>query len=204
VLPYRRPGQSGDLALVPEGVDAPGAGLDVLEIPQSWRVIATMNVFDKTLLFEMSFALMRRFAFIEVASPSEAVFDALIEKASSGDSKAATLTKALLGLRSLKDLGPAVYMDLARYLRQRIVLGDAEDGQLLFEGFYSYLLPQFEGIDAATGDHLYEMLAPLMSAASRKERLRTTLNAVLGLELHEPTPIEDEPDAEGPVEQPGS
>ena len=29
-----------------------------------------MNVFDKTLLFEMSFALMRRFAFIEVASPS--------------------------------------------------------------------------------------------------------------------------------------
>ncbi len=26
-----------------------------------------MNVFDKSLLFEMSFALMRRFAFIEVA-----------------------------------------------------------------------------------------------------------------------------------------
>ena len=43
---------------------------DVLEIPQSWRIIATMNVFDKTLLFEMSFALMRRFAFVEVPSPS--------------------------------------------------------------------------------------------------------------------------------------
>jgi MoxR-like ATPase len=202
VLPYRRPGQSGDLALVPEGVDAPSAGLDVLEIPQSWRVIATMNVFDKTLLFEMSFALMRRFAFIEVASPSPAVFEGLIDKASSGDPRAAGLTKVLLGLRAVKDLGPAVYMDLARYLRERIALGDAEDGQLLFEGFYSYLLPQFEGIDAATGDRLYALLAPLMGGGSRKERLRATLTAVLGLELEEATLIEDEPDDEGAAEQP--
>ncbi len=203
VLPYRRPGQGGYLALVPEGAEVPSVGLDVLEIPRSWRVIATMNVFDKTLLFEMSFALMRRFAFIEVASPSEAVFEGLIERASSGDPRAAALTKALLGLRSVKDLGPAVYMDLARYLRERIALGDAEDGQLLFEGFYSYLLPQFEGIDAATGDRLYAMLAPLMSGASRKERLRASLNAVLGLELQEPTRGEDELDDEDPAEQPG-
>lgn len=202
VLPYRRPGQDSDLALVPEGVSAPGAGLDVLEIPQSWRVIATMNVFDKTLLFEMSFALMRRFAFIEVASPSRAVFEGLIDKASSGDPRAASLTKILLGLRAVKDLGPAVYMDLARYLRERIALGDAEDGQLLFEGFYSYLLPQFEGIDAETGDRLYALLTPLMSGASRKERLRATLNAVLGLELQEPTQIEDEPADEDAAEQP--
>jgi MoxR-like ATPase len=202
VLPYRRPGQDGDLALVPEGIGAPGPGLDVLEIPQSWRVIATMNVFDKTLLFEMSFALMRRFAFIEVASPSPAVFEGLIDKASSADARAADLTKTLLGLRAVKDLGPAVYMDLARYLRERVALGDAEDGQLLFEGFYSYLLPQFEGIAAATGDRLYALLAPLMSGASRKERLRATLNAVLGLELQAPTLTGDEPDDEGAAEQP--
>jgi MoxR-like ATPase len=202
VLPHRRPGQSGDLALVPEGVPAPGPDLDVLEIPQSWRVIATMNVFDKTLLFEMSFALMRRFAFIEVASPSDAVFEALIEQASSGEARPMALTKALLPLRSLKDLGPAVYMDLARYLRQRITLGDAGDGQLLFEGFYSYLLPQFEGIDAAGGDRLFATLGPLVGTAFLKERLRATLNAVLGLELTEPTAADEKPDDEDAVEQP--
>ena len=37
-----------------------------------------MNVFDKSLLFEMSFALMRRFAFIEVPSPSHEMFVELI------------------------------------------------------------------------------------------------------------------------------
>ena len=70
VLPYSRPEASGrPLVLLPAGADSPIPDGDVLQIPESWRIIATMNVFDKSLLFEMSFALMRRFAFIEVASP---------------------------------------------------------------------------------------------------------------------------------------
>ena len=74
VLPYHRPeaGPSSRSCSFPKACRARLADADVLEIPQSWRVIATMNVFDKTLLFEMSFALMRRFAFIEVASPAPA------------------------------------------------------------------------------------------------------------------------------------
>jgi MoxR-like ATPase len=182
VLPYRRPGAGGPLALVPEGVAPPAGDLDVLEIPQSWRVIATMNVFDKSLLFEMSFALMRRFAFIEVASPTAAVFEALIDD-SANDPRPARLAKQLLDLRELTDLGPAVYMDLAKYLRQRIALADVEDGQLVFEAFYSYLLPQFEGIDATRGQRLFELVGARLDSDQRRERLRRTLNAVLGLEL---------------------
>lgn len=192
VLPYRRAGQDGPLALVPEGADAPVANADVLEIPQSWRVIATMNVFDKTLLFEMSFALMRRFAFVEVASPSAEVFDALVGQASAGDERAAALARQLLVLRELKDLGPAVFMDLARFLRERLTLGEADDGQLLFEGFYSYLLPQFEGIDAVDGERLLGLLAPLMRSRARRERLRATLETVLGLELARAADAADE------------
>ena len=37
-----------------------------------------MNVFDKNLLFEMSYALMRRFAFIEVGTPSEEAYRRLL------------------------------------------------------------------------------------------------------------------------------
>src|SRR5207248_11623424 len=65
VLPYTRPGQdSKPLVLVPDEASSPVpvADADVLSIPGDWRIIATMNVFDKSLLFEMSFALMRRFA----------------------------------------------------------------------------------------------------------------------------------------------
>ncbi len=68
-LPYERHAGQGRLALVPAGAQHGFVGADVLEIPRGWRIIATMNVFDKSLLFEMSFALMRRFAFVEVPSP---------------------------------------------------------------------------------------------------------------------------------------
>src|SRR5699024_5291216 len=51
-------------------------GTDSLEkqtymIPKDWRMIATMNTIDKASLFEMSYAFMRRFAFIPVAIPRD-------------------------------------------------------------------------------------------------------------------------------------
>ena len=183
VLPYSRPAHEGQkLVLVPEGIESPIPDGDILEIPRQWRIIATMNVFDKSLLFEMSFALMRRFAFIEVMSPSPSVFEALIDEAA-GQPKAAELAKRLLVLRDIKDLGPAVFIDLAKFLGRRIALDKADDGQLLFEAFYSYLLPQFEGIDVPTGDKLYKIVSQFMGSGARRYRLRQTLNSVLGLEL---------------------
>jgi hypothetical protein len=207
-LPYSRPQAKGSpLVLVPEGIESPTPDGDVLEIPQSWRIIATMNVFDKTLLFEMSFALMRRFAFIEVASPSSEVFEALIDQAVAAEPEPAELAKKLLAVRDVKDLGPAVFMDLARFLRQRLSVANSDAGQVLFEAFYSYLLPQFEGIDAAKGEDLYGCLKPLMGSASRTKRLQETLNTVLGLQLTEPATnqqVEDSDDYDESFDQPES
>jgi MoxR-like ATPase len=196
VLPYHRPANDGrPLTLVPEGKESPLSEADILEIPQSWRVLATMNVFDKTLLFEMSFALMRRFAFIEVASPSRAVFEALIDRETGGESKPADVAKRLLVLRNLKDLGPAIFMDIARYVRARMASEFSDEGQLLFEAFYSYLLPQFEGIDDTQGEELFATVAVLVGPV-RRERLRRTLNSVLGLDLAAPKEIDLEAVAE--------
>ncbi len=184
VLPYARPdADNKPLVLLPTGAESPIPDGDVLQIPEDWRIIATMNVFDKSLLFEMSFALMRRFAFIEVASPPLATFEQLIDDHAVGETKAATLAKQLLALREMKDLGPAVFIDLTKFLRERITLQPAEDGQLLFEAFYSYLLPQFEGIDVPTGDELFKVMSRMVGSGERKDRLRRTLNSVLGLEL---------------------
>ena len=38
-------------------------------VPDSWRIIATMNTFDKSSLYEMSYALQRRFAIIPINAP---------------------------------------------------------------------------------------------------------------------------------------
>ena len=40
-------------------------------VPESWRLIATMNTHDKMSLFDLSYAFIRRFAFIHVGAPSE-------------------------------------------------------------------------------------------------------------------------------------
>lgn len=206
VLPYHRPGMDSDrpLVLVPDGAESPLPDGDILSIPQTWRVLATMNVFDKTLLFEMSFALMRRFAFIEVGSPTPAVFEALIEREAAGDASSAAIAKRMLPLRGLKDLGPAVFMDIARFVRSRLSMSpDVAAEQVLYESFYGFLLPQFEGIDEEGGEALFKSVAQLVGSR-RREVLRKTLNEVLGLQLQAPTvevSEDEEPELEL-IEQP--
>src|SRR6478609_1440517 len=78
VLPFKRKGQPNPISLVPSGVEPPEK-TDVIRVPANWRIIATMNVFDKNLLFDMSYALMRRFAFIEVGTPSDSAYEQLLE-----------------------------------------------------------------------------------------------------------------------------
>jgi MoxR-like ATPase len=190
VLPYEEAKRGRRLVLAPEGTEA-GYNAEqyaVLRICKSWRIVATMNVFDKSLLFEMSFALMRRFAFIEVASPSEAAFARVWGRELSGlpDEPIAAiggLLTALLELRAVKDIGPAVFIDMARFSRRYIERGPAPSGQeLAFQLFYSYLLPQFEGISNPLGQVLFKKVGRLVGDQYR-ERLRTTLTDVLGLVL---------------------
>ena len=111
VLPFKRKGQPRPLSLVPAGVEPP-EDTDVIRLPARWRIIATMNVFDKNLLFDMSYALMRRFAFIEVGTPTEEVYEKLLQGPGEVVAK-------LLGLRKFSDLGPAVYIDAAKYAARR-------------------------------------------------------------------------------------
>ncbi len=185
-LPYTRPGADSPLTLAPAGHS--NAVGDVIQIPESWRIVATMNVFDKSLLFEMSYALMRRFAFIEVPSPEDAVFERLIDGWSESSTAAADLAKSLMAVREVKDIGPAVYRDIARFGRHRLEDPDVDVAEVRFQAFYSYLLPQFEGVSDLQGDQLYALLTTRVVGGSNawRERIRRTLNQVLGLELGEP------------------
>src|SRR5438105_14016042 len=111
VLPFKRAGQTKPLSIVPHGIEPPN-DTEAIRVPPRWRILATMNVFDKNLLFEMSYALMRRFAFVEVKAPSEDDYRALI--AGPGE-----LVGELLPLRRLKEIGPAVFIDAAKYAARR-------------------------------------------------------------------------------------
>ena len=106
-LPYKRAGFQSMISIVPPAGQAP-PDTDVVRIPEPWRLIATMNVFDRDVLFRLSYALMRRFAFIEVESPADDVIRGLL--AGPGE-----LVAALLPIRELVDLGPALFVDSAHF-----------------------------------------------------------------------------------------
>lgn len=173
VLPFKRGGRIDPISLVPPGVEAPG-DTDAIRLPASWRILATMNVFDKNLLFEMSYALMRRFAFVEVTCPSEDAYQALLE--GPGD-----IVRDLLPLRRFRDLGPAVYIDAARFAVRRLE-DDPSRSRLLYEIFYGYFLPQFEGIDDERAIELYEEIASHLDHQERDDA-RRTIGEVLGTPL---------------------
>jgi MoxR-like ATPase len=180
VLPWSRNGLP--LALVPAGLDGRLDGVDAVRVAPSWRLIATMNVFDKTLLFEMSYALMRRFAFVEVPSPGETAFGTLLERAAEGVDAAEEVATRLLAVRAIKDIGPASFIDIVKYARERLREGPVTQSTLILEAFYGFLLPQFEGIADDAGQNLFDLIAPLLEPDDR-DALSMALTSVLGVEL---------------------
>jgi MoxR-like ATPase len=174
VLPFKRAGKTSPISVVPYGVEPPD-DTDVIRVPPIWRIIATMNVFDKNLLFDMSYALMRRFAFIEVTSPSEEVFEQLLNRPG-GD-----IVKELLPLRQFRDLGPACYLDAARYAHRRDH-DNPSRSRLLYEVFYGFFLPQFEGMDENRAAQLYKVVAAALDPPEQAE-VRRTIGEILGLDL---------------------
>lgn len=169
VLPFARPGHTQPLSIVPSGADTPD-GTEAIQVPQSWRLLATMNLFDKEALHRLSYALMRRFAFIEVPSPDDEAMQQLVQ--GPGD-----FVLHLLDLRKLRDLGPAIYLDAQRFAARRVEDGVSESRALL-EAFYSFFLPQFDGL-AEEGGLLFDELANVFAARERDE-LRHAIRTVLG------------------------
>jgi MoxR-like ATPase len=173
VLPFKRKGQPNPLSLVPSGADPPEK-TDMIRVPANWRIIATMNVFDKNLLFDMSYALMRRFAFIEVGTPGDGAYEILLQ----GPGEIVTL---MLPLRQFSNLGPAIFLDAAKYAARRTKDG-ISDSRLLYEVFYAYFLPQFEGMEDKRATVLYRTVAKHFDPPEQAEAQRT-IREVLGVEL---------------------
>lgn len=211
VLPYEDPDSGHRIALVLEGAQGgqPYNATDyaILTIPESWRIIATMNVFDKSLLFEMSFALMRRFAFIEVSSPPVPMYETIWRRELEGlqdeqYSRIDAVLSKLLALRLVKDIGPAVFIDMAKFARRYVQTDSvASAGEPAFQLFYSYLLPQFEGITNQEGRDLFNRVRSSVGQ-QHQGRLRATLTDVLGVTLPAgPLPPDDADEAYEDAEQ---
>jgi hypothetical protein len=122
-----------------------------------------MNVYDKSSLFGMSLAFMRRFAFIELGLPPTfgplrngwlAENSGLQQLAAAERGQIVATFDALLddqtALMKRRALGPAIVRDMIGFMGER-VNGGAPGGPgpvaLLAEAFMLFAVPQLDGLD---------------------------------------------------------
>jgi MoxR-like ATPase len=159
-LPFET-GEDEEIQVVPgaeleEHEDLDRNDENVYVVPKSWRLLATMNTYDKTSLYELSYAFMRRFAFIRVGVPElehdrdkeknefmEEYLDEDVWNVDLPDDAVIRLYDIWMSTnQGGRDIGPAIVKDMAEFLEQKDNLESSDYVQAVS----SFVLPQLEGV----------------------------------------------------------
>lgn len=149
-------------------------------IPEDWQMIATMNTLDKTSLYEMSYAFMRRWAFIPVGIPE------LPERTNENDSELEDLVEEYVNVWAAdgsvpeveqhyepvgriwravneeRSIGPAIVEDIYEYVAAAPNREDADYVSPLI----MYVFPQLEGLRRNELEGLIEQLDSIVDDES--------------------------------------
>ena len=131
-------------------------------VPASWSIFATMNTYDKTSLYEMSYAFMRRFSFIPITVPDltpatdeeeeERIKQVLSGYISTWDGLDPS-EEELVAVGHVwkntntavdeREIGPAIVKDIFENISH---YSDTELQKRLTNAVISYVFPQLEGV----------------------------------------------------------
>jgi MoxR-like ATPase len=162
-----------------EELEAIIANPDVFPVTPSWRLLATMNTYDKTSLYDMSYAFMRRFNFIHVGIPDlesdNGVRTSLLDP--NGDDNYAAvwisedesiediltdhyreLTVLWHRINRQRAIGPAIIHDIIRFLDSHDGVNEAPMAALS-SAVVSLVYPQLEGLNKDRQQELIESLS---------------------------------------------
>lgn len=129
-------------------------------IPEDWRMVSTMNTLDKTSLYEMSYAFMRRWAFIPIGIPQlpdpetetgqeelVGLIEQFVEVWETENQPLSREQLAIIGelwytINQHRAIGPAIVEDIYAH-----VAADIEHGEPDFVSpLVMYVYPQLEGL----------------------------------------------------------
>lgn len=173
-LPFRRRDGEDNFRRIrlTQGPTLQDEDFDAIEVPAWWRILGAMNDADKQSLKQLSYAFMRRFAFVSIPLPPPAVYAALLRGADRGDAPA-SFVETLVTLFSNErtafgevglPFGPAIPLTMIRHARQRVAIGEAiSDEALLRETLEAYVVPQLQG-RADLHQGVQGLLAPMLGA----------------------------------------
>jgi len=161
-LPYRRDNQVEIRWVTDQSeLEEISANPDIFPVTPAWRLIGTMNTYDKASLYEMSYAFMRRFNFIRIPVPSlqtdEGVRTDLLDPNGADNFATAWELEDVLRQNDLADemavlwykfnqhrkIGPSIVMDMLEYVK---AYGSGYQSEALTDAIVSLVYPQFEGM----------------------------------------------------------
>lgn len=167
--------------------------LEVIRVPSWWRIIGSMNDADKASLKRLSYAFIRRFAFIPVMVPSPTVYQGLID-VGAGEGSAGLKTAKTDFLDALKgifaDSGGLASFDMAmgyaipeaimRHARGELLLESARTTEeLLLSGLELFVAPQFQG-RADKHEDLVKLIKRFIASPNAVDRFESTLSVWTG------------------------
>ncbi|TPP11528.1 AAA family ATPase [Rhizobium glycinendophyticum] len=135
---------------------------DVIPVPMWWRLIGSMNDSDKASLKKLSMAFVRRFAFVPVDLPDQAIFESLIrawvdktEAKNAGREQMVAITDALVSLFADAEngfakigmpLGPSFAKSAIEYADSEFHIDASRSAEdVLLSAFELHIMPQFQG-----------------------------------------------------------
>jgi MoxR-like ATPase len=161
------------IRVVCNGDPEQGTPNNVYYVPDDWRMVATMNTLDKTSLYEMSYAFMRRWAFVSVPVPeiptdndeaAELIADYVdVWRENGGDEERYPEIAELWRIvNKYREIGPAIIEDIYDHVEN-----DPDPDYA--SAISMYIIPQMEGLRE---NQLNEFVEDLEGTEADADRVR--------------------------------
>ena len=188
-LPFKRFADSKEgrrIRLVTGGEAVP-SDIEAIHMPSWWRLIGAMNDSDKASLKRLSFAFVRRFAFIPVGLPNVTEYAALIDSSAASAGLIATqpgfvdsMKQLFASASGLASIDMAMGFAIPKAMIQQAVAEISVDSsrpkdRLLASALDLYVSPQFQG-RADKHEEFLALLAPHLSAGVREPFAKNLAN----------------------------
>lgn len=133
-------------------------------VGKNWRVIGTMNTYDKNSLFALSYAFMRRFAMIDIPIPEQHYLENLISNCKLKN-ESYRFVQAVIQY-SPRPIGPAIINEMIAYLE---LTSENNFDNGFAEALCSSVLPQFEGLLKSALIDFYSQIRNYLNQSQNKK-----------------------------------
>jgi MoxR-like ATPase len=158
-----------------------------------WKLIATINSIDKASLYQMSYALTRRFAWIYIDVPNDTSdfvrsYIAREREVSNSTAAVVPLGKMWSAVNEVRPIGPAPIIDIIKLITSTkedfdffAPITNSAQSEPYLDGFGVFIMPMLDGILRDQGEKIADSLTSVLSLnAGDSSRLR---NRLLGMTI---------------------